>query len=111
TIPVYDEFTLGGLFSLGGYSEGELRGQMSGSARVGYHYRLARLPAGLGEGIYLGALVEAGNVWDSRDAVSWHGLKYGGTVIFGADTLIGPIFLAYGRAAEGSDRFYITVGR
>jgi NTE family protein len=111
TIPAYAEFAVGGLFSLGGYSEGELRGQLYGAARLGYHYRLAKLPSALGEGVYVGGLFETGDTWASRDAVTLHGLKRSGTLILGADTIIGPIFLAYGRAWSGSDRFYITVGR
>src|SRR4029079_2452157 len=51
TIPIYDEFLLGGLFSLGGLSEGELRGQLYASAQVGYHYRIGSLPPVLGTGI------------------------------------------------------------
>ena len=111
TIPIYDEFTLGGLFSLGGYSEGEFRGQYYATAKVGYHYRLAALPGGIGQGIYVGALVEGGNVWDDSSQISASDLRYGITALVGADTILGPIFLAYAAAEGGSHRMYLTVGR
>ncbi|HKQ61237.1 MAG TPA: patatin-like phospholipase family protein [Candidatus Polarisedimenticolaceae bacterium] len=111
TIPVYDEFQVGGLFSLGGYSEGELRGQLFTGATVGYHYRLFSLPSGFGEGVYLAVLVEARNVWASTHEIALGDLRYGLTLVAGADTILGPLFLAYGRAEGGHGRFYLTLGR
>jgi len=111
TIPIYDEFTLGGLFSLGGYSEGEFRGQYFATAKLGYHYRLAALPSGLGQGVYLGGLLEAGNVWDRSADISVSDLRYGFTAILGADTILGPLFVAYAVGEGGSNRFYLTIGR
>jgi len=61
-LPVYDAFVLGGLFSLGGYSEGELRGQVLAGISSGYHFRLADLPSGLGQGLYVGVDGDAANV-------------------------------------------------
>ena len=110
-IPVYDEFLVGGLFSLGGYSEGELRGQVTAGVTAGYHYRLLSLPSGLGEGIYVGGLVDARNVWADTSEISLDDLRYGFTVVVGADTVAGPLFLAYGRAEGGRDRIYVTLGR
>ena len=102
---------IGGLFSLGGYSDGELRGQAEAGGSVGYHFRLRALPSGLGEGVYLGVLLDARNVWPSSGDISISDLRYGVTLLLGADTLIGPIFLGYGMAEEGRDRVYFTVGR
>ena len=110
-LPAYDSFVLGGLFSLGGYSEGELRGQVLAGLSTGYHFRLSNLPSGLGQGVYLGAELDAANVWDNTSEVSVSDLLYGVTVLVGADTLVGPVFLAYGWAEGGHDRLYLTVGR
>jgi hypothetical protein len=68
-LPVYDEFLVGGLFSLGGYSEGEIRGQVMAGATVGYRYRLVSLRSGYGEGVYVGVLVDAANAWPSTHEV------------------------------------------
>src|SRR4051812_32588079 len=52
-LPVFDELTFGGLFSLSGFAQGELRGQNFGVARLGYLYRLGR-------SFYFGGYGEAG---------------------------------------------------
>jgi NTE family protein len=111
TIPVYDEFTLGGLFSLGGYAEGEFRGQYFAAAKVGYYYRMAKLPAGLGQGVYVGGLLEGGDAWATSADISIGDFRYGFTGIVGADTIVGPAFLAFALGEGGRKRFYLTVGR
>jgi NTE family protein len=111
TIPSYDEFTLGGLFSLGGYAEGEFRGQYFATAKVGYYYRFAALPPGFGQGVYVGGLIEGGNAWATTAAISASDLHYGFTAILGADTIIGPAFFAVAVGEGGSTRLYLTVGR
>jgi NTE family protein len=111
TLPIYDEFTLGGLFNLSGYAEGEFRGSYGGSAGAGYHFRIAALPAGLGKGVYVGGLVEGGNGWDTTAAISLDDLHYSFTVLLGADTIAGPVFFAYAAGESGSTRLYLTVGR
>jgi NTE family protein len=111
TLPVYDQFTIGGLFSLGGYSEGEFRGQYFATAKLGYHYRIASLPAGFGQGVYVAGLLEGGNVWDTSADISASNLRYSFTAIVGADTIIGPMLFAYAVAEGGSNRLYLTVGR
>jgi len=111
TIPIYDEFTLGGLFNLSGYAEGRFRGQYMGSAGTGYHFRIAALPAGLGKGAYVGGVVEAGNTWETSDAISLDDLHYSFTALVGADTILGPVFFAYAAGEAGSTKLYLTVGR
>lgn len=111
TIPVYDEFTLGGLFSLGGYAEGEFRGQCFAAWKTGYYYRLAKLPAGFGQGVYVGGILESGNAWASTSDISLSDMHYGFTAVVGADTIIGPAFLAVAWGEGGRTRLYLTVGR
>lgn len=110
-LPPYDEFLVGGLFSLGGYSDGELRGQAYAGATLGYHYRISSLPSGLGEGVYVGITTDARNVWNASSEIALDDLRHGVTAILGADTVVGPIFFAYGCAEGGRRRIYLTVGR
>jgi NTE family protein len=110
-IPAYDEFLLGGLFSLAGYSEGELRGQSRGGASLGYHYLVTGLPSGLGKGVYAGGSVDAANVWESADDIAFDDLRYGVSIFVGADTALGPLYLAYGSAEGGRNRVYFVLGR
>lgn len=109
-LPAYDEFLLGGLFSLSGYRQGELRGQYFGVARAGYLYRLAELPEILGSGIYAGGWFEAGNVWQGSDEIG-EGLLYTATVAAAAETRVGALYLAYGVADDGRGSFSLSLGQ
>jgi NTE family protein len=90
TIPIYDAFLLGGLSPSAGSRTASCAGQLYTTAQIGYHYRIGSLPSVLGTGIYVGALAEAGNVWQSTSEVSASDLIYSGTAILGADTILGP---------------------
>ncbi|MGD9874137.1 MAG: patatin-like phospholipase family protein [Kiritimatiellia bacterium] len=109
-LPIYDEFALGGLYSMSGYADGQLRGQYMGVGRIGYMYRISQLPPDLGKGVYIGVWSEAGNVWQQEEDVSADDLLYGGTVGVGADTFLGPLYFAYGRSEQGRDRLYFSLG-
>lgn len=108
-LPAYDAFRLGGFLSLTGHGEGALRGSYLGVARVGYLYRLATIPPAF-RGIYLAAWGEAGNVWDQGREIELGDLLWAGTLALGADTGLGPVFVAYGVAEEGDDRVYVALG-
>jgi hypothetical protein len=53
---------------------------------------------------------EAGNVWQRRSDISFDNSIIGGSVFFGMDTLIGPIYLAYGHSDTGESAIYIRLG-
>jgi NTE family protein len=110
-IPFYDEFPVGGLFSLSGFKQGQLRGQLFGAARSGYYRRSGKLSGISGQAIYLGGWLEAGNAWATSRDVRVGDLHYAATLVIGADTFLGPIFLAYGHADGGHDAFYLSMGR
>ena len=109
-LPAYNQFTLGGLFSLSGLERGQLRGPYAGVVRGGMMYRLARGPSPIAKGVYFGGYAEAGNVWDQSDEIG-EDLIFTGTVLFGIDTILGPFYLAYGAADTGQDGFYISLGQ
>ncbi|MEM1248753.1 MAG: patatin-like phospholipase family protein [Acidobacteriota bacterium] len=109
-LPFYDEFRVGGLLSFSGFHEDELRGQEFGVARAGY---LRELSSG---GTFLrrtvaGGWLEAGQVWTLGQDPSLDDLETSFTLTLGAETLVGPVYLAYGYAREGKGRLYILVGR
>ena len=54
---------------------------------------------------------EAGNVWNSRDAVSFGDTYKAGSLFLGADTYIGPFYFAWGRTNRSESSFYVFVGR
>ncbi|MEM7588052.1 MAG: patatin-like phospholipase family protein, partial [Acidobacteriota bacterium] len=102
-LPLYDEFNVGGFLSFSGFQEDELRGQDFGVLRAGYLYRIAS-GGTFARRTFLGGWLEAGNAWSADQDPSLDDLIYAATAAIGADTLVGPIFLAYGWAEEGAGR-------
>jgi len=109
-LPDYDRLGLGGLFRLSGLAPGEISGHYGGAATLAYLYRLGRLPI-IGEGFYLGASLEAGNLWETTAAVTADELRWAGSLMLAADTVIGPVYFAHGFAEGGRDALYLLVGR
>jgi NTE family protein len=101
---------LGGFTNLSGYTERELVGTQSLLGRVVYYRefgdatRLFSVPA------YIGASLEAGNVWETRDQVSLDSLIFSGSLFVGTVTPFGPVFLGYGYADSGASSWYLTFG-
>ncbi len=48
--------------------------------------------------LYLGASLEARNVWDDRSDMGFDDLIVAGSGFLGVDTPLGPVYLAYGHA-------------
>lgn len=110
TLPPAARINLGGLFSLSGLPPGERSGSYGGSAALVYTFRLGRTPK-FADGIYVGASVEAGNAWERAEDVDLGDLAHSFAVIFGIDTLVGPVYAAHGWTSGGKDSFYLYVGR
>ena len=60
----------------------------------------------LGGELYAGGSLEAGNTWQTRNDASASDLITAGSVFLGADTFLGPLYFAYGRASGGASSFY-----
>ena len=110
-LPFYDTFTLGGFQHLSGYHTAQLSGQYLAYSRLVYYERVSRLPKAAGSGVYLGASLEAGNVWDNRSAVGPNDLRKSISLFASADTVIGPLYFAYGLSDGGNYMFYLFLGR
>ncbi len=110
SLPSASRLRLGGLFSLSGLPPGEVSGNYGGVAALLYLYRLGRLP-NFGDGLYAGASVEAGNTWERSSQVSAGELRWSWSIVFGADTFLGPVYLAHGWTKGGRDSFYLYLGR
>ncbi len=110
TLPPGQGRALGGLFNLSGLPPGELVGSYGGVGGVLYLFRLGQLPA-FGGGVYAGVSLETGNVWQTRSQIDLGDLRRSGSIAVGADTLLGPVYLAYGLTSGGKDSYYLYVGR
>jgi NTE family protein len=105
-------FPLGGFLNLSGVAAQSLAGPQYAIGRLIY---LRKVGNG-GEGIldvpaYIGTSFEAGNVWSARHDISFGDTRKDFSVFFGADTYIGPAYLAVGYDDSGSTAFYLFLGR
>ena len=106
--PVQSLFRIGGMLNLSGFAQDELAGQHSALLGVGYLRKLGEsglLP------LYVGGTLELGNVWQNKSDISTSNAITAGSIFVGADTLIGPLYLGYGRAEGGVDSVYLFVGK
>jgi NTE family protein len=105
-------FTLGGFLKLSGLPADALAGTQYGLARAIAYRRISRGGTGFLEfPAYLGASVEAGNVWQTRDDVDWGELEMAGSLFLGAESPFGPVYLAAGLSEGGAAAFYLLLGR
>jgi NTE family protein len=105
-------FPLGGFLNLSGTPAQSLAGPHYAIARV----LLLRSVGHGGEGVlnvpaYGGISLELGNVWASRSDISISSSRRDAALFFGADTYLGPAYLAVGYDADGSTAFYLFLGR
>lgn len=105
-LPAYDDFRLGGFFSLSGFGPDELRGSRLALGRLGTLVRLAQLPPAL-HGVFAGGWVEVGDAWTGADDPD---ARWAVTGALGAETILGPVWLAYGRGEGDRDRVYVALG-
>ena len=106
-----DLFALGGLFNLSGFQTDELTGQNFASGALIYYRNIGAQEGLFNVPLYLGASLEAGNVWDDRSDMGFDDLIVAGSGFLGADTPLGPVYLAYGHAEGGNDSVYFFLGQ
>ena len=106
------QFPLGGFLNLSGLRANSLLGPNFGIARILYYRQIGRGGPGYFDvPTYLGASLEAGNVWQSRSAASWASTQKDASLFLGMDTLLGPLYIATGFDKHGNQAFYLFLGR
>jgi NTE family protein len=105
-------FPLGGFLNLSGVRADSLAGPYYGIARV---IALRSIGRG-GEGVlnvpaYAGLSFEIGNVWSSRRDIDLGSTRRDVALFLGADTYIGPVYIAAGYDDAGHSGFYLFLGR
>jgi NTE family protein len=105
-------FPLGGFLNLSGLRADSLLGANYGIARLMFYRQIGRGGPGYFDvPTYLGASLEAGNVWQSRTEASFGNTQKDASVFLGMDTLLGPLYLAMGFDEHGNQAFYLFLGR
>ena len=103
----------GGLFNLSGFQRDELSGRHTAVGRVIYYRRIRSNPIRglLNASLYVGGSVELGNAWQNSSEVKFSNSLFAGSLFLGADTFIGPVYLAGGLAEGGNSALYLFIGR
>ena len=105
-------FPLGGFLNLSGLRADSLLGANYGIARLMFYRQIGRGGPGYFDvPTYLGASLEAGNVWQSRTEASFGNTQKDASLFLGMDTLLGPLYVAVGFDQHGNQAFYLFLGR
>jgi NTE family protein len=106
--PAYALFEIGGFRDLSGLNSDELSGQHVTRLGASVYREIGDLALFQ---VYVGANIEVGNAWASRDDIDLGRSIWGGSLWAGVDTPLGPVFLAWGSREGGEDAFYVYLGR
>lgn len=105
-VPIQSMYRLGGFLRLSGFNQRQLAGQHAGLAGIAYLKRLGTKLVTT----YLGASLELGNAWQNSNDIAFDNTFLAGSLFFGADTVLGPVYLAYGHAEGGHQALYLFLG-
>ncbi len=101
---------LGGFLALSGFSRDELSGQYAVVALASYYYRLNRQATLFDLPLYVGGSLEAGNVYQSFDAISLDQAIYASSLFAGMKSPLGPVFVGIGYNDKGNTSLYFSIG-
>ena len=104
---VVDWYRLGGFGRLSGLAPDELLGRHVGLTTLSFYRRLYGIET---LSAYAGATLEAGNVWDFADEIGFDSLRYSGSLFIGAESPLGPAYLAAGYSDNGDVAIYFYLG-
>ena len=104
------DYQLGGFLNLSGLPRNSLVGRQQLLGRMVVYHRFGKPAPILDLPIYVGGSIEVGNVWDFRSQISLGSLRTAASAFVAADTIIGPVWLAYGQSGDSSS-VYLVIGR
>jgi NTE family protein len=101
-------FRMGGFMRLSGLQQNERRGQHAALLSGVIYRQIADLSL---LSVYAGFSVEYGNAVQRQEDIKLDNGIAAGSLFVGLDTLLGPIYLAYGHAEGGRKNFYFILGQ
>jgi NTE family protein len=104
-------FGMGGLFNLSGTPPGSISGSQVGLAAGLAYWRMGQVRGALGGDWYVGASLEAGKAWQRENPGGRRDLHKAASLFMGLDSLVGPLYFAWGKTFGGDSAFYIFLGR
>jgi NTE family protein len=108
-LPFYDQFSLGGFLNLSGLRVSQILGQSMALGRLITYRKVGTSFIG---DLYLGGSLESGNVWgENEKQFDLTNLRLAGSLFVGYDTIVGPLYIAFGHADGGFNAGYFYLGR
>lgn len=104
-------FRLGGLFNLSGTPTGQLSGARFALVRAQAYRNISDAFGDIAMPVYVGFSLEAGDAIARRQTLRWSDFAHAGSLFFGAESLVGPVYFALGRTFGGSSAIYFNWGR
>ena len=108
TAPLFQQFTLGGLFNVGGYGSDEFRSSNRLHGGFGILRETFAAPAYIGGKLYFGGWYEGGSSFENFGDAKYRQSVTGGALL---ETRIGPIFLGGSFGEGGRRKLYFSLGR
>jgi NTE family protein len=106
-----DVFRLGGFLNLSGLQAGQLTGNHFALGSLVYYYQLTSEDSLFSMPVYLGSSLELGNTWQSTSQIDLDSAIAAASVMVGMDTLLGPLYIAFGSTEEGDKALYFFLGQ
>ena len=106
--PLFQQYTLGGLFNVGGYGNREFRSSNYLRGGIGVLRQTFAAPAYIGGKLYVGGWYEGGSAFENFGTAKYRQSVTGGAVL---ETRIGPIFLGGSFGESGHRKLYFSLGR
>lgn len=105
-------FILGGLFNLSGYAPYSFAGDKALLGVMKYTYELkdGGFFGTLNAPLYAGFSLEGGQAWNNGEKFNYDTLSKSASLYVGADTFLGPFYLAYGFSDDGEQSAYLFLG-
>jgi NTE family protein len=113
-IPLYDVFDLGGFLYLSGLQRQQIKSEDFAFGRLVYRTKLADFT--FFEGMYVGGSIEAARVkplvdFSPTQPAGVTTNVYAGSVFFGIDSPLGPLYVGYGYSDRNNSAVYLFLGR
>lgn len=110
TLPAYDAVALGGFLNLSGFLPEQIIGDALYYGSIRAEYILGQLPIGLHGDMRVGLALETGKVDGRYTETELEGWQNSAAVYLGGETPIGPVYIGFGYAPEGSSSMYLSIG-
>ncbi len=100
-------YQIGGFFNLSGLQQNQLAAQHSGIVLAAYMHKLNQSQF---FSTYVGASIELGNAWQDTNEINMNNTLTAGSIFVGADTPVGPLYIAFGATESGEKSLYLFIG-